>query len=274
MARTSSPDADRAEWGKRLTYVACVAVVLFTIILVIFGKADPQRYQVGWNAVTLSVPPPMPAADFLREVRAIGRFGETLDLSDQPGVFERLYQALTRHEWVEQVHHVGLQGPTKIVVDLSFRTPVARLRRGGQWHLVDRQGKLLLPLHPEQGKDLVQLVGWDDRTALDAASSAWLTEGAHLAAQLRPDLTAWSITSIELIRLRSLGLVELALRTRGGTLVLWKTLEGSTKEEPRFDEKVSRLRTYRERYGTLDLPAGQMLDVREAEGILRKPGGP
>ena len=65
--------------------------------------------------------------------------------------------------------------------------------------------------------------------------------------------------------------IELALRTRGGTLVYWKTLEGATKEEPSFEEKVSRLRTYRERYGTLDLPPGQILDVREAEGILRKP---
>jgi hypothetical protein len=271
MARTPPPDVERAEWGKRLTYVACVAILLFTVILVIFGQADPRRYLVGWDAITLGEQPPMPAADFLREVRAIGRFGETLDLSDQPGVFEQLYQAFARHEWVERVQHVGLTAPRQVRVDLAFRTPVARVRRGGQWHLVDRHGKLLLPLHPDQGKDLVQLTGWEDRPTLDAPAAAWLAEAAALAAQLRKDLDTWNIASIELVRLRTLGLVELCLRTRGGTCVFWKTLEGATKEEPGFDEKVSRLRTYQERYGTLDLPPGQMLDVRDQEGIQRKP---
>lgn len=262
MARTGPPGDGRAEWGKRLTYVACAAVVLFTVLLLLLGEADPRQSRVGWDAVVVSAPSPMPVAEFLREVRAIGRFGETLDVSD-PAVLEQLYQACARHEWVERVRHVGLAGPRQIQIDLAFRTPVARLLRGGQTHLVDRQGKLLLPLSPEQGQDLVRLVGFE------AAPAAWLVDAAELAARLRKDLEDWRIVSIDLVRLRSLDLVELCLRTRGGTYVFWTTLQGG-KEEPGFEEKVSRLRTYKERYGTLDLPAGQMLDVREREGIQRK----
>lgn len=257
-----------AEWGKRLAYVACVAIILFSIILVIFGEADPKRSQVGWDAVSLTSPPPMPAADFLRELRAIGGFGETLDLSE-PNVLERLSQASARHEWVERVRQVRPAGPGRVELDLVFRTPVARLTRGGQVHLVDRTGKLLLPLRPGQGDELVRLVGFEGEGKL----AAWLAEAADLAGRLQKDLDAWGIGSIELLKVRSLELVELCLRTRGGTLIYWKTLEGG-KEEPAEVEKVSRLRIYKERYGTLDLPAGQVLDVREREGIQRKAGGP
>lgn len=259
------PEWSRAAWGKRLAYLACGAVLVGVALLLIFGQNDPRQSRVGWDAVSLSVPPPMPAADFLREVRAIGGFAETLDLSD-PKTFEQLYQAVSRHEWVEQVEHVGPAGPGRVRVDLTFRKPVARLVRGTQEQFVDRHGKVLLPLSVEQGDDLVRLVGFE------RANAAWLAEAAELASRLRSDLEAWGIGSIDLVRLRSLDLVELCLRTRGGTYVSWRTLQGG-KEEPAFDEKVSRLRTYKERYGTLDLPPGQMLDVREKEGIQRKPLG-
>jgi hypothetical protein len=272
MARNTNDD-HRAEWIRRIIYVACIAIPLFLVVLVVFGSVDPKKHQLNWDAITLTTPPPIPPADFLREVRAIGRFGETLDVSE-PATLELLYQACTRHEWVERVRHVGLNGPKEIQLDLAFRTPVARLRRAGQMHLVDRLGKLLLPLRPGQGDDLVHLIGWDERQPLEGKPAAWLTTAAALAERLGPDFKIWNVASLDLLRTRSLDLVELCLRTKAGTYICWTTLEGPAKDEPSLEEKLTRLRTYHERYTTLDLPPNQMLDLRDRDGIQRRPLSP
>lgn len=261
------PASTPAEWGKRLAYLACVLIPILLLVALLLRDRQPSEALLPWDAINFSTTPPMPVADFLREVRASGRFNEKLDLHDHD-LFQRLYQACTQHEWVEQVNRVALISPKTIQIDLTFRKPVAQLNRGGQINLVDRYGKILLPLQSQPAKALVTLVGWDDRYP---DSMQFLADAGLLASQLQADLATWKIASIHLHRDVPLDMADLRLKTQGGTYIIWQTLKGPAHEEPSVEEKQSRLRVYQERYGNLDAPAGQLLDVRVKEGLQRKP---
>jgi cell division septal protein FtsQ len=169
MARlvTPPPSNTAAEWGKRLAYLACVLLPILWLLVLLLNERDPTLDRITWDNVSLSSTPPMAKADFLREIRAGGRFNETLDLHD-PELFEKLRQAVQRHDWVQDVSRVSLIAPRTIHIDLTFRTPVAKLQRGLQVNLVDRFGKILLPLTPDQGSSLISLVGWGERSLSDA----------------------------------------------------------------------------------------------------------
>lgn len=270
MARlvTLSPESTPAEWGKRLAYLACVLLPVLLLIVLLVNERQPVRLR--WDSVTLSSPPPMPASDFLREVRAIGRFADPLDLNE-PELFSKLYKAFQQHDWVEKVERVGLTGIAKWQVDLTFRRPVAKIEKGAQVHLVDRQGKVLLPLYPQQSIGLVSLIGWNDR---NTESTPWLLQAVELADQMKSELSIWKITSIQLYRDPSLDVVDLRFRTQSGTYIIWQSLKGSTSDEPSISEKLSRLRVYHERFGNLEAPPGHVLDVRNKEGLQRRPASP
>jgi len=273
MARlvTPPPTNGAAEWGKRLAYLACVLVPILLLVVLVLNERDTSKDRVSWEDITLSATPPMVKADFLREVKAAGRFSETLDVHD-PQLLEKLQQAVQRHDWVQEVSRVALVGPHTINIDLTFRTPVAKMQRGTQTHLVDRFGKLLLPLTPYQGSSLVTLVGWGERNSTDAESMKWLGQAGELAFQLQADLASWNIDSIHLVREVPLDMADLRLRTKNSTFIIWQTLKGPSQEEPSLIEKQSRLRIYKERSGSLDSP-GQLLDVRNKDGLQRRPAG-
>lgn len=272
MARlvTPIPESTPAEWGKRLAFLACVLIPLLLLLVLYLNDRQGRQELVSWNSVTLSATPPMPGADFLREVRAAGRFNEQLNLNE-PQLFEKLQQACQRHDWVEKVSRVALIAPKQIQIDLIFRNPVARLQRGTQTHLVDRFGKILLPLKHNQGNELIALIGWDERSNNDAEAMNWLAQAGQLAHQLQSDLGAWQIAAILLVRDNNLDTAELRLKTRKGNFIIWQTVKGANQDEPSVIEKQSRLRVYHERYGSLDAPPGQLLDVRVKEGLQRKP---
>lgn len=273
MARlvTPPPKNTAAEWGKRLAYLACVLVPILLVVVLLLNERDPNKDRMSWEDITLSSTPPMAKADFLREVKAAGRFSDTLDVHDTQ-LLEMLQQAAQRHDWVQEVSRVALVGPHTIHIDLTFRTPVAKLQRGTQTHLVDRFGKVLLPLTPYQGSTLVSLVGWGERNMMDAESIGWISQAGELAFQLQADLASWNIDSIHLFRDVPLDMADLRLRTKNGTFIIWQTLKGPTQEEPSLIEKQSRLRVYKERFGSLDAP-GQLLDVRNKDGLRRGSSG-
>jgi hypothetical protein len=101
----------------------------------------------------------------------------------------------------------------------------------------------------------------------------WLAQAGQVAFQLQADLVPWNIASIYLIRDVPLDVADLRLRTKKGTFIIWQTLKGPVQEEPSLIEKQSRLRVYQERYGSLEAPTDQLLDVRVKEGLQRRPSG-
>lgn len=267
MARlvTPPPESTPAEWGKRLAYLACVLIpVLLLLVLVLNDRTKPRT--ISWEGVQLSSTPPMSRGDFLREVRAVGQLSDTLPV-EEDGLLERLRSAFARHEWVEEVKRVSVAGPDSLLIELTFRSPVARLDRTGQTQVIDRQGKVLMPVPQMALNQLVPLIGWDER---NTESMNWLPAAGQLAHQLQRDIVVWKIASIHLVRDLSFDTAELRLKTQANTFIVWQMLKGGTGEEPSVEEKLSRLRIYHERYGNLDAPPGQLLDVRRKEGLERR----
>jgi hypothetical protein len=267
MARlvTPPPESTPAEWGKRLAILACVLVPVLTLVALLVSDREPQR--VRWDAITLSSSPPMPAVDFLREVRAIGQFPDPLNLNE-PDLLTKVYQAVKQHDWVASVERVALAGAGKMQVDLTFRKPVAKLEKGTQLHLVDRQAKLLLPLFPQQSMGLLSLVGFVDQTT---ETQSYFGQAAELAALLQTEVAPWKLESIQLFRDHKLDVVDLRIKTQTGTYIIWQTLKGAVSDELSQAEKLTRLRLYHERFSTLEVPAGYVLDVRVKDGLQRRP---
>jgi cell division septal protein FtsQ len=267
MARlvTPPPDSTPAEWGKRLAYLVCVLIpVLLLLVLILNDRTKPRT--ISWEGVQLSSSPPMSRGDFLREVRAVGQLGETLAVEEE-GLLERLRLAFSRHEWVEEVKRVSVVRPDSLLVELTFRSPVARLDRTGQSQVIDRQGKVLMPVPQMAMNQLIPLLGWDER---NSESMKWLPAAGQLAYQLQRDMVVWKIASIHLVRDLSLDTAELRLKTQANSFIVWQMLKGGNNDEPSVDEKLTRLRIYHERYGNLDAPPGQLLDVRRKEGLERR----
>ncbi|MBL8821002.1 MAG: hypothetical protein JNJ77_00315 [Planctomycetia bacterium] len=269
MARlaTPPPDSSLEEWSRRLACLVCIVIPILLLGLLLHQKPLESQFRLRWDDLRLSAVPPMPVKDFLNEVRAAGQFQEELNLHETE-LLERLRETIQRHEWVESVQRVALVSPRQLQVDLTFRKPVAKIENGSQVHWVDQHGKLLLPVAQKWKWNLISIVGWNDR---QEESSQWLVQAAKTAQQLENDVSQWNLSSIQIANYPALDVSELRLKTKGGTSIIWQTLKGSNVEEPTFEEKKSRIRIYLERYGTLDVPAGYVLDVRVKEGLQRKP---
>lgn len=268
MARlvTPPPENARGEWSRRLACLACMLIPILMLILLLQHDAGMTKMDLRWDDIELSSSPPMPGRDFLKEVRAAGKFEEILNLQE-PGILERIRTTILHHDWVESVQRVVLVSPALLRIELQFRKPVARIENGSQVHWVDRFGKILLPVDHNTQLNLIPIVGWNDR---QTDSQQWLMQAASTAQQLENDLARWNIASIQVVNQSSLDVAELRLKTTGGTAIVWQTLKGSNLEEPTVEEKISRLRIYYERYGTLEVPVGYVLDVRVKEGLQRK----
>lgn len=272
MARSVTPPPENAsgDWSRRLACAACILIPILLLALLTQHHAENAPMSLRWDDMQLSASPPMPMKEFLKEIRAAGKFPEVLNLQE-PGILERIRETIVRHDWVESVQRVALIAPAQLRIDLHFRKPVARIENGTQIHWVDRLGKLLLPVTNNRDMYLIPIIGWNDR---QVDSQQWLKQAAFTAQKLENDLNQWNLASIQIVDQSRLDVAELRLKTKGGTAIIWQTLKGSNLEEPTVEEKISRLRIYYERYGTLEVPVGYVLDVRVKEGLQRKQQSP
>ncbi|HMO37563.1 MAG TPA: hypothetical protein PKA06_16105 [Gemmatales bacterium] len=266
MARlvTPPPESTPAEWGKRLAILACALIPVLLLLVLMVHEHEPMR--IRWDAISLSEAPPMPVGDFLREVKAIGQFPDPLDMG-QPEILNQLYEATSRHDWVARVERIALPAPGKIHMVLHFRKPVAKLQKGTQLHLVDHEGKLLLPLFPQQSEGLLSITGFENRTA---ANEGWFMQAVELASLLKAE-SNWKLLGIQIFQNQRLDEADLRIRTQSGSWIIWQTLRGTTSDELSVAEKLTRLRLYHERFGSFDVPAGYVLDVRVKDGLQRRP---
>jgi hypothetical protein len=260
--REKSP---RLPWSRRLLITACLVLPLALGTVIWWKDGARHGQRIGWDAVHLVQPSPMPTADFLRELRVAGGWNSFLDLGD-PDFLEKLNAVCSRHDWVERVNYLGLGPNGQLSVDLLFRKPIARIKRGGQPYVVDHQGKWLMPFPNVPIDDLVELVGWESLWPLDQRSTDWLKAAALLAEVIQSDKSAWNIESIVLVRQPVLS-PDLRLQTRQKQQIIWQSLDESGDREPSPTEKLSRLRIYFDRFR--QIPEGQVLDVRPTDGIIR-----
>jgi len=164
--RRFDPARDRRQldFGRAgLLTLAAIAVLAGVIYLAFQGTRagvgwlhHQSKYQLPFNQIHLATEPPAwyrgGAQEFLERVRLGAGEAEQISLLEvEP---ERLTLAFKKYAWVEDVVKVTY-GPGRILVDLRYRQPVARVdvAPGQQKQIVDDTGIIL----PTEDLDLDQL---------------------------------------------------------------------------------------------------------------------
>jgi len=244
--------------------------------------ADDPTYLVTAERIEVTPQPPWIHTDVKEEV---------LDnLSSAPSIRDKrlavhVAQAFAMHPWVEQVHRVSKHYPTRMVVDLEYRRPVAMVE------VISADGKRgLLPVDAK-----AVLLQWDGVTAAEARKYPRIR--ADNTAPAGPIGTAWGDPRVEggaavaavltahWHRLKLYRIVATSgpqrnpsaaepcyeLHTRDGSCVIWGRAPGrESSGEPSAVEKVERLAKYVDRSGPLDTGGRSVeIDLRQIRGFRR-----
>jgi len=241
-----------------LTLLACVLVLGGVITL---GQRlrrqlrDEPRYQFPTAEIECEAPLGMNRVQFLSEVQYLGDLPDHVSLLDD-GLADRLAASFSRHVWVEKVDRVEIGPGKKIIVHLTFRTPVLAVTfmdQSAQTRAVDRKG-LLLPREVEV-KKLPVLTGLFP-PPLSGAGKAWgdpeIEGGARVAALILPHQSRLKLTALKWVKGElSLGRDEF----RSGPMVIWGHAPGEElPSELPAERKLQRLLDYCGKHGGLDRP--------------------
>ena len=207
----------RLFWRQTL-YAALILVTTVAVWGLLRDRvtADPV-YQVGRRNIFILNPPKWVPPTFVAEVIA-GRSelaGKKLNLTD-PALPEELYRAFDAHPWVRSVESIVFQYPSRILVQLEFRRPVAIVEvpsehygkkyQGGVFQ-IDAEGVLLatdyltasVEADPESVYHYLWISGIES-TPMGAAGEPWndplLNEAALLAEFLADDFERLGIRKI------------------------------------------------------------------------------
>jgi hypothetical protein len=188
-------------------------------------------------------------------------------------------QAFRMHPWVKSVNHVTKRHPARVLVDVTYRQPVAMVEVPTGRLPVDIEGVLLPPgdFTPELANNYLRVSAGDTTPASNLAGTAWGDDrvhgAAHVAAFLTPHHLNFGLTKITAYRgaQRAKGESDLyyVLRSREGTTIIWGRAPGEEQAgEPVADQKIVRLAEYIQQHGSLmvDHP-GQTIDLRRADGL-------
>ncbi|HND53562.1 MAG TPA: hypothetical protein PLV92_14235 [Pirellulaceae bacterium] len=205
----------------------------------------------------------------------------------EPQVTVKVARAFGIHTWVSNVRRVRKEYPSRIVVELEYRRPVAMVEvvTNGERGLlpVDAKGVLLPPqdFSPEQTRDYLRIAA-GNTLPTGPAGTPWGDERIAGAAQVALALSdVWrdfqfyritAVTATEASRRRGAN-QAFELSTRAGHRVVWGHAPG---QEPATEataaEKIARLKKYFEQNGDLPSDPGSIeLDLRNKAGISVTP---
>jgi len=266
----------------------------FVILLVIFAGAfgyswhrwgglvrNHPRYALGADQLEVTQQPEWIKADVKEEVLRDGGLASLTLLDSQVTV--KVARAFSLHCWVADVRRVRKEYPSRLVVDLDYRKPVAMVEvtTNGQRGLlpVDAKGVLLPPqdFTAEQTADFVRIAVGETLPA-GSPGTAWgdpeVAGAASIAAVLGPTWRAAriyriaSLTAPDSPRGRVVE-PEFVLLTREGIQIIWgRAPEREGAAETRARDKVARLAKLIEQSGgQLPTPATKTLDLRDPGGI-------
>ena len=267
----------RRHWAWTVAVVVACGVLL-TVGRAFWSMRSPEhRFTVAFDKIALPTPPPYVPESIRDEVRERGAFATTLDLRDAT-LPERLQLAFAAHPWVEGVERVRTASSAGIVVELTYRTPVAWVvgpyrETGDPSFLVDGMGRAL-PALPDvrAASPQLRITGVRDKPR-GKPGEPWgipaVEKAARVATVLGEECASLQIVEI---KLDADPLVpDVRLVTSGGTQVAW-TLQEDGRMEPTDEQKLKWLKTYVIETGGLDKPAGPyVLDVRRVDGMTRRP---
>lgn len=162
--------------------------------------------------------------------------------------------ALKQNPWVERVHQVRRSTGGRVIVEAEYRRPVALIRTGEGYYVVDAEG-VWLPTDDRSHLRLPMITGVRS-AAPRRFGEAWASEDASAALALVRTLEAEpymdQVVSIDASGRDAMGRVQLVLYS-DESWAIWGLAPGDEKMvEPEASVKLARLRRVVSRSGTID----------------------
>lgn len=243
------------------------------------------RYTLVPDNLEITPQPEWIRSDVKSEVMRDGNLG-TLSLLD-PQVTLKVARAFGVHSWVASVRRVRKEYPSRVIVELDYRRPVAMVEvvTNEQRGLlpVDVGGVLLPPreFNESQIRDYLRISAGNTLPAGPAGTpwgDARVAGGAAVAAAFGSQwktLGLYRVVAEETDRALPGRSPEIlfSLLTRDGARVIWGHAPGlESNTEAAAHAKVARLVRYVEKHGPLRTgPGASELDLRDAGGITVHP---
>lgn len=239
------------------------------------------EYRVTVADIEVNEPPHWVPHEFVEDaVERVG-FPEEMSLLDEKLTVE-IAKLFAHDPWVADVKEVRkLSFPSRLIVTLEYRRPVAMIEKRTGLYPVDASGVLL----PKEDFSLSAMADYPAITGVRSTppslqGEVWndpLVRGAaRIAAVLESDWQTLELRSIRVpprttedIKLQD---AEFSLFTTSGSTILWGRAPGVTHEkELSVTQKIERMKTYLADYGSFDAPAGPYeIDIRQWQQISRR----
>ena len=204
-----------------------------------------------------------------------------------------LAAAFAQHPWISQVDRVEKTRQGRVIVQVTYRTPVAMIETHRGLYPVDAQGVLLPPndfslAESDQLPHLRQIRTMPSGPAGTVWGDPLVVSGVKLCAALMPEgnlESHWVRYGLEAIvaPLAPLGTAEITpeppvfeLLTLGGRRIIWGRPPGDDSLEPTVTQKLGRLDSYLRQQKSLDQPVGAYrIDIRGFDAtrlLVERPG--
>ncbi|MFO1007676.1 MAG: hypothetical protein U0929_17060 [Planctomycetaceae bacterium] len=299
-------DLDQTGWWSRMIHGALQPRILGTVVLaglfVVVIPAFPSlwptisqrdRFKLSVDAIELTAASNWAPHDVAQRVAAEHREWNERSLLDSTLVAD-LAEAFAKHPWIEKVDRVEKTRQGRVIVQVTYRTPVAMIPVRGLYP-VDANGVLLPPsdFSEAEANQLPRLEGikslpngkpgeaWGDPIVVAGAKlcselirkgtldSHWARFGLKAVIAPPPPSTApTDIPEPLVFQLVTKGTEKADYQD--GRLIIWGRAPGDDTLEPTVEQKLGRLEEYLNRFKSLELPEdGQVLDLRPFSTMRR-----
>ncbi len=300
-------DLAQSSWWSRVVHWSLQPRILGTVVLaglfVVVIPALPSlwptinqraRFLMSVDAIELKATSNWAPHDVVKQVAANHPEWNGRSLLDKTLVAD-LAVAFSKHPWIEKVDRVEKKRQGRVVVQVTYRTPVAMVETNRGLYPVDVNGVLLPPsdfsmAESDQLPHLRGIKSYPNGKAGQPWGDPIVTAGAKLCKELvskGPIDSYWTRFGLEAVIAPPPTLKTEAdipepqlfqLLTKGkrgdppvnGRLIMWGRAPGDDTLEPTVAQKIGRLEEYVNLLKSLELPEdGLVLDLRPFSAIRR-----
>jgi len=246
----------------RLYLTLAVATILCSCFVILRNYvAGLDCYQVATRTLVPRSLPSWAGQAVRRDLAVLPGLPKRFSIME-PGISERVARAFESNPWVAEVLSVRKVYPNRMVVQLRLRRPVAGVRVGGRFALVDASGHRLtagIRRWPKGTEALPVIVAAEGLPP--KVGEAWSSEGVRAGAavaeallagrrELRTRFAAIDVTNVGGRRNRHKS--DIVLVTHKGTQVSWgRQASDYSPGELTADEKISKMVMFEEKRGPL-----------------------
>lgn len=239
--------------------------------------ADHRAADVTVEQIQLAAAPPWMSILLKEQLQSV--VAREIDANPLDGSgLRRAAESLKANAWVRSVHRLERRPAGEVVVEATYRRPIALIRSRDGFRPVDAQGVRLPGLYLSHQVSLVKLPVVD-RVAAGPSRPGEVWPGQDVQAAmrlivlLRGESYMDQVQTFDVGQRDSRGRLRITMRTHGGGQVVWGLPPGSEGAvEPDAATKKHRLASVDRRRGRIDA-GGKIVDLSGAAVFVHQQAG-